>query len=73
MRPIAEEEDSVPAELYANQKLVFSNLEEISDFNSQIFLNELQESMSSPSLMATTFKSRVIQYCFGATFHQSAS
>ena len=73
MRPIAEEEDSVPAELYANQKLIFSNLEEISDFNSQIFLHELQESMSSPSLMATTFKSRVIQYCFGATFHQSAS
>lgn len=59
MRPIAEDDDSVPIDLYANQSMIFSNLEEISDFSSQIFLPELQESMNSASMTASVFKSRV--------------
>ena len=59
MRPIVNAGDSVPTELYANQSLIFSNLEEIIDFNSKIFLPELCDSKDSPSLIATAFKNQV--------------
>lgn len=59
MRPIAEAGDSVPTDLYANQSLIFSNLQEIYDFNSNVFVHELQESKDSPSLIGAAFKKQV--------------
>ncbi|KAF6020101.1 MCF2L2 [Bugula neritina] len=59
MRPIAEAGDSVSTELYANQTLLFANLEELYEFSSKTFLPELIDSAGSPSLIASAFKNRV--------------
>lgn len=59
MKPIAEAADNVPTELYTNQSILFSNLEEIYDFNSRIFLHEIKENINSPALIGSTFKTRV--------------
>ncbi|XP_067948297.1 guanine nucleotide exchange factor DBS-like isoform X2 [Watersipora subatra] len=60
MQPIVEAGESVPTELYANQSLIFSNLEEIYQFNSKIFLPELCDSKDSPSLVAAIFKNQML-------------
>lgn len=63
MRPIEEGGDLVPVELYASRSLIFSNLQEIIEFNSKNFIHELRENMNSPSLMGSAFKTRVRASC----------